>query len=166
MNTNQLRIAILLSIAFTPLIVNANGINPPRPAGGTILEASCTDSITKTATVLRRVRVLTDDPAERIQFKIPPSTDAGIKLSDIRRIEIQSTTATANGFTAAQVKLLNPPYQGNAAVKLGKGAASLRLTGFNESNQRVQIVLAACKILEIRERAPAVVDSPKSAVKN
>lgn len=165
MKTTQVCIAILVVMATVTPHVYANGINPPPPTGGTILVASCVDRATNATTVLHRVRVLTDNSAGMVQFRIPPATTTKLKLSDIRRLEIQSTTTSADGFATAEVDLLKPKFRGTAAVRLGKGATALRLSGFNEDRERVNLDVSACLVLEIQGRPAAGEDVPKAVPK-
>jgi hypothetical protein len=113
--------------------------------------------------VLRRVRLLTDDPAERIQFKTLGGAIIGFRLSEISKIQLEGRPAGADGFTDASAVLhdLNVKV---AAIRLVSGAGPLRLAGFTDRREPKEIRLADCRVLEINKAgAAAIPGAPANA---
>lgn len=148
---NRITRAVLLSLCLLALAAPAHAISPPRPAGSDILDASCTDPGNRVMT-LRRVRLLTDDPAERIQFRTASGAITGFRLSEIRRIDLPGGPVAADGFAAASVMLRASDVR-VTAIRLASGAGPLRLAGFTDRRERIEIRLADCRVLAIQ---PAV----------
>lgn len=159
---NRLLGAVLLFLCVLVPAEGIHAISPPRPAGSDILDAACTDPGGRVV-VLRRVRLLTDDPAERIQFMTTSGAIARFRLSEIRRIELPGTPPGADGFAAASTVLRAPDVR-VTAIRLVSAVGPLRVTGFTDRKERVEIRLADCRVLVIEiVGAAAVPGAPASA---
>lgn len=162
MKLRHVRIIVLMALTMVGSHGYGNGINPPPPTGGTILVATCVDRNTKVPTVVFRVRAVSSDTTGSVMFRLPSSGSKKLTLSDIRRVEIPRVAMSQGGYTSASVDLLNPEFQGIADIRLGRGKTGLRLTGFNESRERVTVRVSTCEVLEIQRSSAAEQGIPQN----
>jgi hypothetical protein len=139
-----------------------NGINPPRPSGAKVVEATCVDRRSGVAVIVQRAQITIDEASGLLELRLGDTPARLVQLSQIRRLQILSSKARADGFAKASMTLLDPGYDGPGQVRLRAKAKPVRLTGFAADLERVDRVLGTCK--ELTFTAPAAVPVERSEV--
>lgn len=127
-----------------------NGINPPRPSGAKIVEATCTDRKTGNTTIIQRARITIDEPSGSLVLRVGQSPARTLQLSQVIRLQIASAKPESDGFAKAIMELIDPGYIGSGYVRLKAKGQPVRLTGFTADLERVDKPLGTCKELTIR----------------
>ncbi|MBI3369950.1 MAG: hypothetical protein HY021_16290 [Burkholderiales bacterium] len=141
---------------------DANGINPPRPSGGSTTEAACTQRANGKTVRVQRARIAVTEAKGSLELRIASEArPATLQLSQLARLRLASAKAGKDGFAAAELSLREPAYEGPGFVRLVVEGKPVRLTGFGADLARVEMPLANCK--ELVFQAPAPPERPASA---
>lgn len=156
----RLRRALPLLAALSAVAPGLHAITPPRPAGSEVLDATCHPIKDKERiTIVRRVRVVTRDSTERIQFRTAAGEIVALRLSEIRSVELQPGPVDRAGFTPSKVDLVASNLRVDA-IMLAPGREPVRLAGFSDSRVPVEIRLQDCRRLEIAPPGRATTPAP------
>jgi hypothetical protein len=150
-----------LVLLICPLLAReayGNGINPPRPSGAKVVEATCVDRRSGVAVIVQRAQITIDEASELLELRLSDTSARSVQLTQIRLLQILSSKPKADGFAKASMILLDPGYEGPGQVRLRSKAKPVRLTGFAADLERVDRVLASCKELSFTAPTSAPVE--------
>ena len=154
---------ISLVAALPITAANANGVNPPRPAGGNILQADCTLRSSGEHLVLRRALLLTHEGTATLPLNSRETGDVELDLEDIRTLQIPKSKLDPTGSLKVQATLAAPLFSGNATVKPGTKAAAIEIVGYDKAQNRRKILLTGCSALTVSKRDALDHEQPKRA---
>ena len=141
---------VVLLVAFMSIPdAEANGINPPRPAGSEIVQATCVVRKSGATVVIQRARMTVDESGGLLEVRLDQSTPQTVPLAQFRRIQFHKGTHTQDGFAKSTLDLINPPYEGEGLVRVRTGGKAIRINGFDASSRPIELPLERCKELVI-----------------
>lgn len=143
------RLAFAAVATFSIPTANSNGVNPPRPAGGSILQAECMLRASAEQLVVRRALFVVQGRQATLPLRSRETGDVTLDLEDIRTLQIPSTKLDATGSIKVQASLLVPEFSGSAYMKPGTKATAIEVAGYDNSRTRRKVLLTDCSTLTV-----------------
>lgn len=140
---------------------NANGVNPPRPAGGTIVQATCALRATGVKLVLHRAMFAVQGSQKKLFLTATGIGEVALDLYNIKSLQIPSAKPGNGGLLNVEATLRAPEFTGNASIRLQQGSGFLEIVGFDDSKTRRKIRLTECSALTVSLPGVSVDELPK-----
>jgi len=126
---------------------SANGINPPRPAGGVLVRADCFKKGAGTAVEIYRAQVGKGSRIDQfLEIRMDGETEE-MPLGRLRSLQGLDKKKDAAGFVRVLAKKADESDPIKAAVRVSKDGSNVLLIGFKKEGDRTSIKLSECSNL-------------------
>ena len=142
-------IAALVLIVTTFSVESAfpNGINPPRPGGGSVVTTMCKERSSSRDLEIYRTKIKYGKrTAKGIRFRVGDTVQL-LPLSEVQSIELSGKSADAGGFTKATLVRIDDSEKESVLLEVKRGGKALRLVGFTKGGKAMSVSFAGCKTI-------------------
>lgn len=130
----------------------ANGINPPRPSGGTVVEVECTRASSSHSPVVMKRAQIVDQQSLTLKSG---GQSIDVKLIDIKSLQFDGTKVDRSGFRNATFDTASSLATGTGQVLVAVGKKAIFLKGFDNAGARVEVRISDCAKLAVRTSGDA-----------
>jgi hypothetical protein len=134
----------LLLLPFVSCNLLANGINPPRPAGGVVLRAECITKTGDPGMEIYRAR-LKSGSVSQDALEVRAGNGIGeVPLSDWSSLRGLDRRRDKAGFVQVLGKKGDATQPSKTAIRVHKDGSDIELIGFSKAGQRIGVPLSKC----------------------
>ncbi len=146
-NRSGILAVIILLLTLRADTVLANGINPPRPSGSTVVTAICKDRNDHERKIFRARIKYGKQAADKMKLRIENTVEK-VPLSDIAAVTLEATSADSDGYAKASLVRRGDTEKTKVMLQVKQGGKAVRLTGFTEDGAVMSIDLIKCGTME------------------
>lgn len=156
------RASLVLSamVVMSAAVADANGINPPRVKGASVVTASCLERATRSQREFLRARIRAGGQSFDVLSLRVGDTTEDVPIRDIASIRLAGTPIDRDGFLAGSFMRRDAQASEPIAVSVRTSDAAVRLAGFSKAGSPVTIELAKCEQVDFGEALPAETPPP------
>jgi hypothetical protein len=132
-------------------VAHANGINPPRLKGASVIAASCVERSTQAQRDFLRARITTGDQSSDVLDVRTGDAREEVAIREIASILLTATPVDKDGFVDGSLTRRDASTPEKVAVKVRTRDAAVRLAGFSDAGSTVTIDLAKCERIDFGE---------------
>ena len=135
--------------------VQANGINPPRPAGSMVLQAQCNAADGMLGMELYRAQVRVGQATRSTIETRGRDGVVEVPLDRWRTLSGLDGHRDKAGFVQARAAGRDGVEPARVAIRVRKDGQEVELTGFSKAGERVSVPLAKCSEVLVRSVDPS-----------
>jgi hypothetical protein len=161
--------AFSVAVAALTLVATAtayaNGINPPRVRGGSVITASCLERSGQRQHDILRARVASgNQSSELLNVRVGEASEQ-VPITQIESITFTGTTIDRNGFADASLMRRADSSDEPVAVQVRSAGSAVRLIGFKGSGSTVSVELQKCERIEFSQSSTGIDARPRPVEK-